>query len=257
MTGKEKMLPKVVIGATKDEVDLEAGYNLEYLLKLFDGNGNLVTSFKAVGDDTKAVLYIYITNIQKADFPDDPDGLTYRFVDEGWIEKDLTGGLKFPQDKEKRLQEKINQMHGDFVKRYGGKDFSQSKGGKSKPKEGLENTDMQYKIETNDTPSVPGSPGIRIDVYSTSGDSTRKPIVENNVEVHLVWNKKIQANLEKDGLVAYPVVPPKPKWTWWKIGLVGLAVLTGLLIILGIIFRQRIREWWEKRKNKKEQIEVF
>ena len=102
-------------------------------------------------------------------------------------------------------------MHGDFVKRYGKKDFSQNKGGKNKPEEGLKDTDMQYKIETNDTPSVPGSPGIRIDVYSTSGDSTRKPIVENKVEVHLVLNKKIQVDLEEDGLVPYAVAPPKSK----------------------------------------------
>lgn len=257
MTGKEKMLPKVVIGAAKDEVDLEAGYKLEYFLKLLDSNGNLVTSFKAVGDDTKADLYIYITNVQKASFPDPDNWLTYRFVDESGIEKDPEGGLKLPQDKKKQLQEKINQMHGDFVKRYGKDDFSQNKGGKNKPEEGLKDTDMQYKIETNDTPSVPGSPGIRIDVYSTSGDSTRKPIVENKVEVHLVLNKKIQVDLEEDGLVTYSVAPPKPKWTWWQISLVGLAVLAGLLIVLGIIFRQRIREWWEKRKNKKEQVEVF
>lgn len=257
MTGKEKMLPKVVIGAAKDEVDLEAGYKLEYFLKLLDGNGHLVTSFKAVGDDTKAVLRIYITNVQNANFPDPDNWLTYRFVDEGWVEKDSEGGLKLPQDKKKQLQEKINEMHGDFVKRYGKKDFSQNKGGKNKPEEGLKDTDMQYKIETNDTPSVPGSPGIRIDVYSTSGDSTRKPIVENKVEVHLVLNKKIQVDLEEDGLVPYAVAPPKSKWTWWQISLVGLAALAGLLIILGIIFRQRIREWWEKRKNKKEQVEVF
>jgi hypothetical protein len=64
-------------------------------------------------------------------------------------------------------------------------------------------------------------------------------------------------DLEEDGLVPYSVAPPKSKWTWWQISLVGLAALAGLLIILGIIFRQRIREWWGKRKNKKEQVEVF
>jgi hypothetical protein len=255
MSSKKKMLPTVVIGATKDEVDLEEGHSLKYFLELLDSSGNLVTSFKAVDDDTKAVLYVYVTNTQ-SNFPDSDDFLTYRFTSESWLEKDPDGNLKIPQDKEKEFQKKINRMCGDFVKRYGGNDFSLNKGGKNNPNEGLEATDMQYKIETNDTPSVPGSPGIRIDVYSTSGDKTRKPIVENKVEVHLLLNKKIRVNLEKDGLVTYTVLS-KPKLKWWQIGLVGLAIFAGLLIILGVIFRKQIREWWKKRKNKKEQLEVF
>src|SRR5437764_8985302 len=102
-------------------------------------------------------------------------------------------------------------MHGDFVKLYGAKDFSQDKGGKTDPESGLENTDMKYRIETNDTPSVPGSPGIRIDIYSTSGASTRKPIAENKVKIDLILNKKIQVNLEEDGFKSIPSVSSKSK----------------------------------------------
>jgi hypothetical protein len=118
--------------------------------------------------------------------------------------------LKVPQDKKKELRKKINRMHGDFVKRYGENDFSLNKGGKTNPNEGLEDTDMQYKIETNDTPSVPGSPGIRIDVYSTSGDKTRKPVVEDKVKIRLILNKRIRVNLEEDGLVTY-TIPSRQK----------------------------------------------
>jgi hypothetical protein len=82
MSDKKKMLPTMVIGATKDEVDLEEGHRLEYFLKLFDGGGHLITSFKAVDDDTKAVLYVYVTNTQKPSFPDSDDFLTYRFTSE-------------------------------------------------------------------------------------------------------------------------------------------------------------------------------
>src|SRR5436305_1278514 len=101
-------------------------------------------------------------------------------------------------------------MNGDFVKRYGSEHFSKYKGGKNDPEEGLKDTDMKYKIETNDTPSVPGSPGIRIDIYPVSGANSRKPIVEDKVEIDLVFNKKIQVNLEEDGLFAYSI-PPKQK----------------------------------------------
>ena len=118
--------------------------------------------------------------------------------------------MEFPQDKEKQLQERINQMNGDFVKRYGSEHFSKDKGGKNNPEEGLKDTDMKYKIETNDTPSVPGSPGIRIDIYPVSGANSRKPIVEDKVEIDLIFNKKIQVNLEEDGLFAYSI-PPKQK----------------------------------------------
>jgi hypothetical protein len=131
--------------------------------------------------------------------------LTYRFVNEDGLEKDANGNLKLPQSKEKSFRERINQMHGDFVKRYDEKNFSKDKQ--------LENTDMKYKIETNDTPSVLGSPGIRIDIYSTSGTTERKPIVEDKVEVHLILNKKVQVDLEEDGLVFYST-PSKPKLKW-------------------------------------------
>ena len=74
MTDREKKsLPKVVTGAVKDEVDLEEGHTLEYLLELTDSNGNSITSFKAVDNDTKATLIIRITNTQRAKFPDPDD----------------------------------------------------------------------------------------------------------------------------------------------------------------------------------------
>ena len=71
--GKKKILPTVVTGAAKDEVDLEDGFTFEYFLKLLDNNENIVTSFKAVDKDTKAILSIYITNTQRVQFPDPDD----------------------------------------------------------------------------------------------------------------------------------------------------------------------------------------
>ena len=259
MADKKKMLPSVVTGTAKDEIDLEDGSRLEYKLKLVDSNEANITSYKAVDRDTKAILFVYVTNIERTQFPDPDDWLTYRFADTNWLEKDSDGNLKFPQDKEKRLQERINQMNGDFIKRYGKEIFGKNKGEKHKPGEGLKDTDMEYRIEINDTPSVPGSPGIRIDIYQVGGDGSRKPIIEDRVKINLVYNKKIQVNLEEDGLVTYSI-PSKGsnKWPWWKIGLVSLAGLAALAIILGIVFRRQIREWWKRRKNKKEsQLEIF
>jgi hypothetical protein len=57
---------------------------------------------------------------------------------------------------------------------------------------------------------VPGSPGIRIDIYPASGANTRKPIVEDKVEVRLILNKKVQVSLEEDGLATY-FSPSEPK----------------------------------------------
>jgi len=96
-------------------------------------------------------------------------------------------------------------MNGDFIKRYGKEIFGKNKGEKHKPGEGLKDTDMEYRIEINDTPSVPGSPGIRIDIYQVGGDGSRKPIIEDRVKINLVYNKKIQVNLEEDGLVTYSI----------------------------------------------------
>jgi hypothetical protein len=72
-SGKEKLLPKIIIGAAKNEVDLEANHNLEYSLKLLDNNGQHITSFKAVDGDTRAILTIHVTHTQNSQFPD-PDG---------------------------------------------------------------------------------------------------------------------------------------------------------------------------------------
>jgi hypothetical protein len=91
---------------------------------------------------------------------------------------------------------------------------------------------MEYRVETNDTPSVPGSPGIRIDVYPARGTTPRKPITEDKVKVELILNKKIQTNLEEDGLIPYSAPPSNPKLKRWQIGLIVLAALAGLAIVL-------------------------
>jgi len=73
MADKKKMLPSVVTGTAKDEIDLEDGSRLEYKLKLVDSNEANITSYKAVDRDTKAILFVYVTNIERTQFPDPDD----------------------------------------------------------------------------------------------------------------------------------------------------------------------------------------
>jgi len=107
--------------------------------------------------------------------------------------------LEISSDKERQFLQKLNQMNSSIIERYNREVFGKEMGGNIS--EGLENTDMKYKIERNysNKDSV-----IRVDIYQ-DGTNNFKPV--NKVKVNLVLNKRNQVNLETDGLKLIPVLP--------------------------------------------------
>ncbi|RHZ36681.1 hypothetical protein [endosymbiont GvMRE of Glomus versiforme] len=252
--GKKKLLPEITINAKQEEIDIgEESKQIDYWLELKDNEGKVITNYSAVDNSTLAELSITVTRTDGKGFPDDNNWITYRFAPLEGLRKAADSSLEVPKEKEEEFLHRFNIMCGKFIKQH-----SKTELGKDKDLKGTEmKTDMKYRIEIDEHDK---GPGVRIDVYPSSGDGGRKGIAGERVKIKFFWNKRNQIDLETDGLTIIPSVPPNNKLKGWQIALIVSASTIALLALIFFIFRRQIKDWWRKRKNKgskEAQLEVF
>lgn len=254
--GKKKLLPEITINAKHDEIEIgKEKKKINYWLELKDNEGKKITNYSAVDSGSIAELSITVTRDDDKGFPDDNDWITYRFAPLEGLKKAADGSLEVPKEKEEEFRHRFNRMCGLFIKQHSSEELSQNKGGKDKS-EGLDLTDMKYRIEIDEHAK---GPGIRIDIYPSNSNEGRKGIAGERVKIKFFWNKRNQISLETDGLTIIPSAPPKNKLKTWQITLIVGASVIALLAFIFLIFRRQIKSWWRKKNKSSEeaQLEVF
>ena len=247
----------IIVGEPKEEVELGKDFDVKFCLHLYDKNGEEIKQVNRVGENTTAILKAFITK-NGNEFPDKVSEFTYRLGEIGDYRRTPEGKLIIttsPQER-KKILDRINNINGKLIVER----FEDKIGGDGQPLE--ESEDIKFKIVSDQA----AGRGIRVDIYNcpnnspiTAGQRPLQRIFGEKIQIDLVWNRRIQLNLKEDVLEFVTSSPTSKKgWKWWQTTLFvgGLVIL--LLGIIFIIFHRQIKNWWRKRKDKKEsQLEVF
>lgn len=225
-----KDLPEVIINSNEEEVKIGKDCNFEYNLKLLDSAGIRVKKFSEIGDDAKATLTVTVS--RKGDgYPDENNWVTYKFGNIRGLEKKPNGKLKFTKDVKKNILRKKNELYGKLIKSQDPQVVGNEKS--------VPNSDISYKIISDSCNAT-----IRVDVYQTGVPSNLKEITDKDdrLDIKLIWIKRTEINLEDDG---FEIVSKKIET--WHIVLMGM---TGIILLLGLIFHRRIINWIKGKKKK-------
>lgn len=247
----------IMVGEPKEEVELGKNFEVKFCLYLYDKNKELIKQASRVNDGTKATLKAFITK-NGNEFPDKTSEFTYHLGEIGNYQHTPEGKyiITANSQEEKKILNRINNINGKLITEH----FGDKIGGDGHSLEGSD--DIKFKIASD----LAAGRGIRVDIYNcpnnspiTAGQKPIQRIAGERIQIDLIWNRRIQLNLKED-VLKFVAPPPtsKRKWEWWQITLV---IGVSALVILGIvflIFHRQIKDWWRKRKNKKEdQLEVF